>query len=51
MRFETLTLPFTRSHHPGTNLRGSFGCRAAAQFLVLHRRHFNMDINPIEQWA
>src|ERR1035438_6866274 len=49
--FEALPLPFASGHHPVANLSRSFGRRAAAQFLVLHRWNLDMYIDAVEKRA
>src|SRR5579871_6371194 len=46
---EPLMLPFPCSQYPGPYLFRALGRHPTPQFLVLHRRNLNMDINPVQQ--
>src|SRR6185437_13834019 len=51
MLFEAITLALTSGHDATANLGGAFGSRSAAQFLILDRRNFDVNVNAIEQRA
>ena len=42
-------LPFPRRQYACANLFRAFGRYAAAKLFVLHRGHFNVNIDPVQQ--
>jgi hypothetical protein len=48
---EARMLALPGGHDAFANLRGGFAGALAGDFAKLHLRHFNVEINAVEQWA
>jgi hypothetical protein len=48
---EPLPLNFTGAFHARLDGRRRLAQAAVAELVVLHPRHFDVDVNAIQQWA
>jgi hypothetical protein len=48
---ETLSLNFTGAFHARLDGRRRLAQAAVAELVVLHTRHFDVDVDAIQQWA